>query len=31
MCTCADPEFCHRRVIADECRRRLPGLVTVDL
>ena len=31
MCTCAEPEFCHRRVIADECRRRLPGLVTVDL
>ena len=31
ICTCADSESCHRRVIADECRRRVPELQVVDL
>ena len=31
MCACASPANCHRRVIADECRRRLPELQVVDL
>ena len=31
MCLEADPAECHRRVLADALRRRLPGLRVVDL
>ncbi|QEC49068.1 DUF488 domain-containing protein [Baekduia soli] len=31
MCLEADPATCHRRVLTDELRRRIPGLAVVDL
>jgi uncharacterized protein (DUF488 family) len=31
MCLEADPATCHRRVLTDELRRRVPGLEVVDL
>jgi hypothetical protein len=31
MCACYGPTGCHRTVIAEECRRRLPSLQVVDL
>jgi len=31
MCACSEPTDCHRRTITEECQRRLPDLVVIDL